>query len=232
MRKPTFISFGHIAGIVGVPLALAVMAQPASAQWHAQQQQVPQQQRYPQQRYPQGRAGQQGSAGAREIFEWQGTVDKEVRVQMEGNRTAVMAIGNNERGLGRARATSGVPGQDGYVSVQTVEGRGRVDVVQQPSANNGYTTIVRVRDPQSGGAPYRIAAYWQPTGNYGAYGNTGNYGTYGNTGVYGGGQGNDRANGHQDRDDDRDQGYQGNDNGNHKDHGRHLGQRKHGRYDD
>src|SRR5439155_1197050 len=41
-------------------------------------------------------------------------------------------------------------------------GRGQVDVVQQPTARNGYTAIVRVRDPQGGAGNYRINAFWQP----------------------------------------------------------------------
>jgi hypothetical protein len=133
-------------------------------------------------------------------------VDKEIRVQMRGRRTAVMPIGDREGSLNGARAMGSMPAMDGYVTVQELQGRGRVDVVQQPSAANGYTAIIRVRDPQSGASPYRIAAYWQPTGNSAVYGNQG----YGNQGYYG---------------------NQGDDNGNHKDRGRHRGRRDNDRYD-
>lgn len=122
--------------------------------------------------------------GQRELFEWRGSVDQEVRIQMRGGQTAVMGMGPREVTGGyndQVRAMSGVPAVDGYVSVQMLEGRGRADVVQQPSAQNGYTTIVRVRDTQGGAGAYDIATFWQPTGNYG-YGNTGRYGTYGTNG--------------------------------------------------
>jgi hypothetical protein len=36
------------------------------------------------------------------------------------------------------------------VFVTQNQGRGTVTVVQQPSSYNGYTTVVRVRDPQGG----------------------------------------------------------------------------------
>lgn len=125
--------------------------------------------------------------GQRELFEWRGNVDQEVRIQMRGGRTSVMDMGPRENGAyDQVRPVSAVPATDGYVNVQVLQGRGRVDVVQQPAAQNGYTTIVRVRDMQGGPGWYDIAAYWQPTGNsgYGNYG-YGNQGTYGSYGSYG-----------------------------------------------
>jgi hypothetical protein len=71
-----------------------------------------------------------------------------------------------------------VPYSNGYVSVQMMEGRGNADVVQQPNSRNNYTTVVRIRDRQSGAGRYAVAAYWQPSGNYG----------YGNSRVYNDGQ--------------------------------------------
>lgn len=115
--------------------------------------------------------------GQRELFEWRGNVDQEIRIQMRGGRTSVMDMGPREMtGYNQARATSAVPAAPGYVSVQVMQGRGRADVVQQPTAQNGYTTVVRVRDPQGGAGAYDIAAIWQPTGNT-TYGTYGTYGT-------------------------------------------------------
>jgi hypothetical protein len=81
---------------------------------------------------------------------------------------------------GRVNVESTLPRSDGYVRVQTLDGRGDVSVVQQPSSSNGYTTILRVRDRSSGSDRYRLAAYWDSrySDNRGGYGN-GN-GGYGN----------------------------------------------------
>jgi hypothetical protein len=128
-------------------------------------------------------------SGPRELFEWRGNVEQEIRVQMMGGRTSVMDMGPREMsGYDNARALSSVPSVNGYVSVQMRQGRGSADVVQQPSAQNGYATIIRVRDTQSGAGSYDVAAYWQPTDNYG-YGNSqydpyDSYGQYGNYGQY------------------------------------------------
>ena len=163
MGRVTGKSVRLLAMSAAMPAALLLGASTAGAQWSAQQQQQQQQQRYPAQQQ-QSRYGSQ-----QQLFVWQGRVDREMRVQMSGGRASVMQIGSNERGNGSIRAARKVPNQPGIVTVQQLEGRGRVDVVQQPDSRNGYTTIIRLRDPASGAANYRVAAYWQPTGNYSVY---------------------------------------------------------------
>jgi hypothetical protein len=135
-------------------------------------------------------AGAQGIA-QRELFDWRGNVDQEVRVQMQGNRADVVPMGPREMiGYDNARAMGDIPAVDGYVTVQMREGRGYADVVEQPSAQNGYTTVVRVRDTQGGVGSYDVAAFWQPMSGYGygdnaQYGQYGNYDTYNTYGAYG-----------------------------------------------
>jgi hypothetical protein len=95
----------------------------------------------------------------RTLFTWTGRVDREVQITMRGrdvwtNRT------DRDDTRGRVSVESTLPRTDGYVRVQALDGRGEVSVVQQPSASNGYTTIVRVLDRSSGSDRYRLAAYW------------------------------------------------------------------------
>lgn len=163
MGRVTGKSVRLLAMSAAMPAALLLAASTAGAQWSAQQQQ--QQQRYPSQQQQSRYDTQQ------QLFVWQGRVDREMRIQMSNGRASVMQMGSNERGNGNIRTANRVPNQPGIVTVQQLEGRGRVDVVQQPDSRNGYTTIIRLRDPASGAANYRVAAYWQPTGNYGVYDN-------------------------------------------------------------
>jgi hypothetical protein len=119
----------------------------------------------------------------RTLFTWTGRVDREVQITMRGrdvwtNRT------DRDDARGRVSVESALPRTDGYVRVQTLDGRGDISVVQQPSASNGYTTIVRVRDRSSGSDRYRLAAYWDSRysdnrGGYGGYGGNGGYGRRG-----------------------------------------------------
>lgn len=147
-----------------------------------------------------------------ELFEWNGRVDREIQVVMRGNNLWTNQVGQTESPRARTRTYSRLPNQDGQVMVRVLNGRGNVDVIQQPTRQNGYTTIVRLVDGRSGSDDYRLVAYWQG---------------YANGDVYGGGSSNNRgrgvARGHDknnngiddrderrrdrdDRDDDRDRG--------------------------
>jgi len=119
-----------------------------------------------------GRWGNNGryNDSPREVYRWAGRVDKEVRIQLTGGRAYVQPIGNREVRNGNGQILGGLPHQDGMLRVERVEGRGDIDVIQQPTASNGYTATLRVRDPSSGAANYRIVAVWEPANNYGRYG--------------------------------------------------------------
>ena len=111
-------------------------------------------------------------AAARRLFTWRGNVDAGARIYIRGDvvRAVRAEDANDGRGRGRTRALGKVdldralPRRDGIVRVELIEGRGRVDVVQQPSAANNYTAILQVRDWRSGKDNYRLAAYFEPSG--------------------------------------------------------------------
>jgi hypothetical protein len=102
----------------------------------------------------------------REVYEWDGVVDKEIQIQLRGNRAYVRPVGAGDRG-GRGRMLGGLPQQTGNLVVQRLEGRGEVDVIEQPTSRNGYTATLRIRDQRSGAARYRIVAYWEPPVRFG-----------------------------------------------------------------
>jgi hypothetical protein len=98
-----------------------------------------------------------------QLFSWSGRVDQEIQLTMSGRNVTVSQIGLREPGTGSSNVTASMPRENGQVTVTTGYGRGTVEVIQQPSAANGYTAIVRVRDPQPGQADYRVTAYWNGT---------------------------------------------------------------------
>ncbi len=101
-------------------------------------------------------------AQGRPLFDWSGRVDREVRIVMHGRdaRTQTAARTSFERS--RINVATALPQRDGRVAVRVQDGRGDVDVVQQPSMRNDYTAIVRIRDRSSGVDNYRVTAYWMP----------------------------------------------------------------------
>jgi hypothetical protein len=102
------------------------------------------------------------AAQGRPLFEWTGRVDREVRIAMHGRDARTLNSGRVPAARSRLAVETALPQRDGRVTVRVQDGRGDVDVVQQPSSRNDYTAIVRVVDRSSGVDNYRITAYWMP----------------------------------------------------------------------
>jgi hypothetical protein len=103
-------------------------------------------------------------AGAQQrvLLDWSGRVDSVARISIQGGGARVSIVGTQENGAGDLHVRNELPHRDGNVTVQVAEGRGDVDVVQQPKADNDYTAILRIRDHSSGADTYRITALWTP----------------------------------------------------------------------
>jgi hypothetical protein len=143
-------------------------------------------------------------AQGREIFNWTGTVDREVEITMRNRSISVRGVNGGED-RGRAQVLGALPRDDGYVDVRVQDGRGDVAVIQQPSSRNDYTTIVRIRDRNGGADRYRVSAAWRSYDRAGAGRASGRIGDggYGRDDDRGRGRNdrNDRGNGRNDRDD-------------------------------
>jgi hypothetical protein len=120
-----------------------------------------------------------------QLFSWSGRVDREVRLTIRGSQ-ASNTYENSIQSRARFRVNAALPAQDGSLRVVREAGRGDVQVIQEPSSQNGYTAIIQITDNEGGADNYRISAYYQPSnGGYGR-GNRGrgqgNNGQYGNNG--------------------------------------------------
>jgi hypothetical protein len=93
---------------------------------------------------------------------FRGRVDKEVRLTLRGGQVSSNTLSGTEL-RSRYRLTSPLPQQEGTIRVATEAGRGDVSVIQQPSASNGYTAIIRVFDRSGGADQYRFTTYFTPT---------------------------------------------------------------------
>lgn len=99
------------------------------------------------------------AAQSRSLFRWTGDVDREVVLVVRGADVDQ----RGEWSRGRARVNAPLPRTAGALDVRVEEGRGRVDVLQQPSDRNDWTGIVRIRDERGGADRYRVVAHWVPT---------------------------------------------------------------------
>lgn len=91
---------------------------------------------------------------------WRGRVDDDVRIVIRGGRADVETIGGTPYYDAVTNFTSSLPRRRVNVRLQTKRGRGEVLVEQQPSRENDFTAVVRIRDPRGGASDYEFELAW------------------------------------------------------------------------
>jgi len=74
-----------------------------------------------------------------------------VEIRLQGRRLDERVLsGNAIRDARSSIIGEGMPRRDAQLVISQMQGRGKVYVAQQPSAYNGYTAVIRIKDPQGG----------------------------------------------------------------------------------
>ena len=91
---------------------------------------------------------------------WRGSVDDDVRILIRGGTAQVETIGGSPYYDAITNFTASLPPRRVNVSLVKRSGRGEVFLEQQPSRENGFTAVVRIRDPRGGAAIYEFELSW------------------------------------------------------------------------
>ena len=92
---------------------------------------------------------------------WSGMVDGVDEVVISGSSASVRHVSGATPREVKASFSAPVPRAPVNVSLISVNGRGVISVIQQPSAGNGYTAIVRIDDSAKGGDKrYEFTLRW------------------------------------------------------------------------
>jgi hypothetical protein len=92
---------------------------------------------------------------------WNGIVDGVDEIIFSGGSASVRHINGNPPREVRASLSAPIPRSPVSVKLISTNGRGPIQIIQQPSAANGYTTIVRVDDSGKGGERrYEFTLRW------------------------------------------------------------------------
>jgi len=97
---------------------------------------------------------------------WSGNVDDTTTVYLSGkdihmdySRKGVRDVDTHLQGM--------LPHHFTRVFLDDIQGRGSVQIVQQPSAENGYTAAVRIVDPRRGRDRYHFTLRWEHDDEFG-----------------------------------------------------------------
>jgi hypothetical protein len=92
---------------------------------------------------------------------WRGHVDHYVELRIQGDRVQSRERQGAQTLNEGASFTSPLPRADSQVLVRKRAGRGRVDLVQQPSRSNGYTAVIAISDESGGADDYELEMAWR-----------------------------------------------------------------------
>jgi len=99
-----------------------------------------------------------GGRGGR--MTWRGRVDDDVRIRIRGGTADVETIGGTEYNDGQPNFFNSLPNRRVTVRLTNKRGRGEIFIEQQPSRENDFTAIVRIRDTRGGASEYEFELSW------------------------------------------------------------------------
>jgi hypothetical protein len=93
-------------------------------------------------------------------FRWQGRVDGSDHIILQGDTVSIRHLQNNPITGATYELSGPLPGVAATLRLNKLQGRGRVEIVNQPAAWNGYSCTVLVDDPDGGADLYRFEIVW------------------------------------------------------------------------
>ncbi len=92
---------------------------------------------------------------------WSGRVDGRVRVVVQGSTATAESVAGAPVENENARFERALPARPGpNATVRRLRGRGSVEILEYPSARNGYRLVFEIHDERGGAGDYEIEVGW------------------------------------------------------------------------
>jgi hypothetical protein len=104
--------------------------------------------------------GQNPDTGRGGRMTWRGRVDDDVRIRIRGGSADVETIGGTQYNDSRPNFINSLPNRRVTVRLTSKRGRGEIFIEQQPTRDNDFTAIVRIKDPRGGASDYEFELTW------------------------------------------------------------------------
>jgi len=99
-----------------------------------------------------------GGRGGR--MTWKGRVDDDVRIIIRGGTAEVQTIGGSPYSDAQPNFTASLPPRRVNVRLTNKRGRGEIYIEEQPSRENNFAVVVRIKDPRGGASDYEFELTW------------------------------------------------------------------------
>ena len=99
-----------------------------------------------------------GNRGGR--MTWKGRVDDDVRITIRGGTADVETLGGTPYYDAQPNFGASLPNRRVTVRLTTKRGRGDIFIEQQPSRENDFAVVVRIKDTRGGASDYEFELQW------------------------------------------------------------------------
>jgi hypothetical protein len=110
--------------------------------------------------YDSSSGGQYPDSGRGGRMTWRGRVDDDVRIRIRGGSADVETIGGTAFYDGQPNFFNSLPPRRVTVRLTQKRGRGEIFIEQQPSRENDFTAVIRIKDPRGGASDYEFELQW------------------------------------------------------------------------
>lgn len=91
---------------------------------------------------------------------WRGRVDDDVRIRIRGGSADVETLGGTPYYDSQPNFSNSLPYRRVTVRLTNKRGRGEIFIEQQPSRENDFTAVIRIRDTRGGADNYAFTLEW------------------------------------------------------------------------
>lgn len=99
-------------------------------------------------------------SSAEERFRWRGDVDGTDEILIRGREVTINHLDAQPLRNQQFRFSAALPSRAVHVTLEVVRGRGEVRLMEQPSARNDFTAVVRIEDERGGDSRYEFELVW------------------------------------------------------------------------
>jgi hypothetical protein len=94
---------------------------------------------------------------------WRGVVDGSDRIRFRGDQVTIEHLDAQPIRDATYDISTSLPRRAMVVTLRPIRGRGRMQIIEQPSSSNRYSAIVLVEDPKGGTDTYEFELLWEAT---------------------------------------------------------------------